>query len=206
MTQPLMQGSDPAIDLTTYQLESSEAALEARADRAASDEAFSRVVEEQADFAYNVAYRMLRNVADAEDAVQEAFISAYRSFHRFKGQSKVSTWLYRIVVNACLMKIRKEKSRAQYLTETGYDDAVVHDWRNDPEKAAINGELREAVESGLAWLSPDLRAAVVLRDVQGLTTEEGAAAVGMSVAAFKSRLHRGRVLLRKHLEGYLGRS
>ena len=93
MTQPLMQGSDPAIDLTTYQLESSEAALEARADRAASDEAFSRVVEEQADFAYNVAYRMLRNVADAEDAVQEAFISAYRSFHRFKGQSKVSTWL-----------------------------------------------------------------------------------------------------------------
>ena len=114
--------------------------------------------------------------------------------------------MYRIVVNACLMKIRKEKSRAQYLTETGYDDAVVHDWRNDPEKAAINGELREAVESGLAWLSPDLRAAVVLRDVQGLTTEEGAAAVGMSVAAFKSRLHRGRVLLRKHLEGYLGRS
>ena len=206
MTQPLMQAPDPAIGLTTSPLESSEAAFEARADRAASEEAFSIVVEEHADFAYNVAYRMLHNVEDAEDAVQEAFISAYRSFHRFKGESKVSTWLYRIVVNACLMKIRKEKSRSNYLTETGYDDAVVHDWRNDPEKAAINGELREVVESGLAWLSPDLRAAVVLRDVQGLTTEEGAAAQGLSVAAFKSRLHRGRVLLRKRLDGYLGGS
>ena len=163
-------------------------------------------MEEQADFAYNVAYRMLRNVADAEDAVQEAFISAYRSFHRFKGQSKVSTWLYRIVVNACLMKIRKEKSRSNYLTETGYDDAVIQDWGNDPEQAAINGELRDVVEAGLAWLSPDLRATIVLRDVQGLTTEEGAAALDLSVAAFKSRLHRGRVLLRQHLQEYLGKS
>ena len=206
MTQPLMQSSAPAIQLTTSELESSEVAFDASADRAASDEAFSLVVEEHADFAYNVAYRMLHNSADAEDAVQEAFISAYRAFHRFKGQSKVSTWLYRIVVNTCLMKIRKEKSRSNYLTETGYNDAVVQDWGNGPEQAAINGELRDVVESGLAWLSPELRAAVVLRDVQGVTTEEGAAVLKLSVSAFKSRLHRGRVLLRKRLEEYLGSS
>lgn len=206
MQQPLTQSQDPTIGLTTAELESSQAAFDANGDRAASDEAFSRVVEEYADFAYNVAYRMLRSVEDAEDAVQEAFISAYRAFHRFKGRSKVSTWLYRIVVNACLMKIRKEKSRSNYLTETGYDDAIIQDWGNDPEQAAINGELRDVVESGLEWLSPELRAAVVLRDVQGLTTEEGAASMGLSVAAFKSRLHRGRVLLRKHLQGYLSGS
>ena len=206
MTQPLMPSSDPSVGLTTSELKASEAAFEARADRAASDEAFSLIVEEHAGFAYNVAYRMLHNSADAEDAVQETFISAYRAFHRFKGQSKVSTWLYRIVVNACLMKIRKEKSRANYLTETGYNDEVIQDWGNDPEKAAINGELRDVVEAGLAWLSPDLRAAVVLRDVQGVTTEEGAEALGLSVAAFKSRLHRGRVLLRQYLQGYLGRA
>ncbi len=206
MTQPLMQGPDPAIGLVTSELESSEAAFKARADRAASDEAFSLVVEEHADFAYNVAYRMLHNSADAEDAVQEAFISAYRAFHRFKGQSKVSTWLYRIVVNACLMKIRKEKSRSNYLTETGYNEEVIQDWGNDPEQATINGELWDVVETGLAWLSPELRAAVVVRDVQGLTTEEWAAALELSVAALKSRLHGGRVLLRQYLGEYLGKN
>ena len=206
MTQPILQSPDLVIGLATSESESSKVATDARADRATLDEAFTRVVEEQTGFAYNIAYRMLRNEADAEDAVQEAFISAYRAFHRFKGQSKVSTWLYRIVVNTCLMKIRKEKSRSNYLTETGYNDNVIQDWDNDPEQAAINGELRDVVESGLEWLSPDLRAAVVLRDVQGLTTEEGADALELSVAAFKSRLHRGRVLLRKHLQRYLDRS
>ena len=163
----------------------------------------SQIVEDYADFAYNVAYRMLRNVEDAEDAVQEAFISAYRAFDRFKGQSKVSTWLYRIVVNACLMKIRKEKSRANYLVETGYNDDIFKDWGNNPEQAAIDGELRGVVETGLERLSPDLRAAVVLRDVQGVSTEEGAEAMGLSISAFKSRLHRGRLLLRQHIDGYL---
>ena len=170
-----------------------------------TEEEFCDIVETYSDAAYNIALRMLRNTADAEDAVQEAFISAFRAFPNFKGQSKVTTWLYRIVVNACLMKIRKVKSRAQYITEIGYDDVIVHDVSNDPEKAAVNGELREVVESGLAWLSPDLRAAVVLRDVQGLTTDEGAAVLELSVSAFKSRLHRGRVLLRTRLEDYLAR-
>lgn len=169
------------------------------------DQAFFELVENQTDFAFNVAYRMLRNVEDAQDAVQEAFISAYRAFSSFKGQSKASTWFYRIVVNACLMKIRKEKSRAKYLIQTGYDDAVVQDWGNNPEQAAINGELRDVVEAGLDGLSPELRAAVVLRDVQGLTTEEAAETLGLSVSAFKSRLHQGRVLLRKSLAGYFAR-
>ena len=193
------------MDQAAAELGGPEKAGVANMNQAATDQAFSQVVEDYADFAYNVAFRMLRNTEDAEDAVQEAFISAYRSFHRFKGESKVSTWLYRIVINACLMKIRKEKSRSKYLTETGYNDAVIQDWGNDPEQAAVNSELRDQVESGLASLSPELRAAVVLRDVQGVTTEEGAAALGLSIPAFKSRLHRGRILLRKQLAGYLGR-
>ena len=173
--------------------------------RIASDQDFAEIVENYADFAYNVAYRMLRNVEDAEDAVQEAFISAYRSFATFKGQSKVSTWLYRIVVNSCLMKIRKGKSRTKYFVETGYNDAVIQDWGNDPEEAAVNQELGEVVEMGLLGLSPDLRAAVVLRDVQGLSPEEATESLGISVAAIKSRLHWGRILLRKHMSGYLAK-
>ena len=171
-----------------------------------SQHAFSQVVEDYADFAYNVAFRMLRNIEDAEDAVQEASISVYRSFGRFKRESKVSTWLYRIVVNACLMKIRKEKSRSKYFVETGYNDEIVSDWGNSPEQAAINGELRGVVETGLDGLSPDLKSAIMLRDVQGISTEESAEAMSLSISAFKSRLHRGRLLLRQRIDGYLAQA
>ena len=174
------------------------------------EEQFSEMVEAYSSMAYNIALRMLRNTADAEDAVQEAFISAYRAFPKFKGQSKVSTWLYRIVVNACLMKIRKEQVRSKYLTNTGYDDLVVHNWRdadspNEPERAALNSELRDVLDKGLSRLTPEIRAAVVLRDVQGFTTEEAATTLDLTVPSLKARLHRGRVLLRKYLEGYLAK-
>ncbi len=165
------------------------------------EEEFCAVIEECTDLSYNVALRILRRHEDAEDAVQEAFISAYHAFPSFKGQSKVSTWLYRIVVNACLTKIRKDKTRAKYLTSTGYDDAVVCDWTTDPEKSAENSELQDRIREGLSRLSPEVRAAVVLRDVQEFSTHEAAEISGLSHSAYKSRLHRGRILLRKHLEG-----
>ena len=170
-----------------------------------TEEEFRDIVERYSDSAYHIALRMLHNPADAEDAVQEAFISAYRAFPNFKGQSKVTTWLYRIVVNACLMKIRKEKTRAKYLTETGYDDAVVHDWRNDPEKALMNAELRDVLQRGLDRLSPELRTVVVLRDVRDFSSQEAAEALDITVTSLKSRLHRARVLLRKYLADYLTR-
>ncbi len=166
------------------------------------DQAFTEIVEQYSDLAYSVAFRMLRNAEDAEDAVQEAYISAFKALPKFKGQSKLSTWLYRIVVNACLMKIRKDKSRAKYISEKDYDDAIVYDWKNDPEEAAVNSELRSTLEAGLDLLSPDLRASVVLRDIQGLSTEESAEALDISIASLKSRLHRARILLRRHLEEY----
>ena len=90
-----------------------------------AEEDFCAVIEQYSDLSYNVALRILHKREDAEDAVQDAFLSAFRAFPSFKGQSKVSTWLYRIVVNACLLKIRKDKTRTKYLTQTGYEDAVV---------------------------------------------------------------------------------
>ncbi len=166
------------------------------------DEAFSALIEEHSDLAYNVSLRMLRNVENAEDAVQEAFISAHRAFPAFQGKSKFSTWLYRIVVNACLMKIRKDKSQSKYLADTGYEDMTVRDWGADPEKLALNSELRDMLEDGLSLLSPHMRATVVLRDIEGFSNEEAAEILDLSVPALKSRLHKGRVLLRKHLGGY----
>ncbi|MDA0262721.1 MAG: sigma-70 family RNA polymerase sigma factor [Chloroflexi bacterium] len=166
------------------------------------ERAFTEIVEQYSDLAYSVAIRMLRNAEDAEDAVQEAYISAFKALPKFKGQSKLSTWLYRIVVNACLMKIRKDKSRAKYISEKNFDDAIVYDWKNDPEDAAVNSELRSNLEEGLDRLPPDLRAALVLRDIQGLSTEEAAEALNISIASMKSRLHRARVQLRKRLDEY----
>ena len=165
------------------------------------DETFSTIIEDYSRQAYNIALGILRKPEDAEDVVQEAFLSAYRAFGAFKGQSKVSTWLHRIVVNACLMKIRKDKNQAKYLTDTGYDDVAVRDWTSDPEAVTLNGDLRGIIDEGLSLLSSDLRSALVLRDKQELSNEEAAEVLNISVSAFKSRLHRGRVLLRKYMEG-----
>ncbi len=163
---------------------------------------FQSVVENYADFVYNVAYRMMGNPEDAEDVAQEAFLSAYRAFDRFRGEAQVSTWLYRITVNASLMKLRKDQ-KARSLTDTGLDKIEVADWDLTPERSALMSELGEELQQGLDQLDPDLRAAVVLRDVEGLSNSEAADILGITVAALKSRLHRGRLLLRKHLEGYL---
>ena len=166
---------------------------------------FEAIVENYSGFAYNLADRILGNAADAEDAVQEAFISAYRNFDRFRGDARVTTWLYRIVVNACLMKLRKEKRR-RTLSQTGFEDAIVTDWSDGPERAALNSELKEKLEEGLAALPPQLRVPVVLRDVQGFSNDEAAQMTDTSVSSLKTRLHRGRVLLRKYLADYVAQT
>ena len=163
-------------------------------------ELFSSLVESYSAFAFNTALRILGNFHDAEDAVQEAFVAAYRGFPRFRGQSKVSTWLYRIVVNACLLKIRRDTSRGRQYAHAEYDDGLVDDWSQNPERAAVNGELRDVLKKGLNSLVTDLRVAIVLRDVQGFSNEEAAELLGITLAALKSRLHRGRVQLRSWLE------
>lgn len=162
---------------------------------------FERLVEEHSDFVYNVAYRMMGNHEDAEDVAQDAFLSAYRAFDRFRGESRVTTWLYRIATNAALMRLRKTKL-SRSLTHTGIDDLEVPDWSQTPERAAQNSELQDKLRQGLDRLEPDLRAAVVLRDVQGLSNAEAAEVLDLSVAALKSRLHRARVMLRQFLTEY----
>lgn len=163
---------------------------------------FDHIVEEYSGFVYNVAFRMMGNPQDAEDVAQEAFISAYRAFGRFRGESRVTTWLYRITVNAALMRLRKEK-KARELTRTGLDDVTIPDWSDTPYRAATDSELGDRLREGIGMLPDDMKAAVVLRDIEELSNAEAADVIGISVPALKSRLHRGRVLLRKHLEEYL---
>ena len=163
---------------------------------------FEDIVTQYSDFVYNLTYRILGNYADAEDAAQDAFLAAYRNFHRFRGDAKVSTWLYRIATNAALMKLRKDRPRRN-VTQTGVEEIELPSPLEGPEKMALNSELRENLEQGLALLTPTLKAAVVLRDIQGLSNEEAADALKISVSSLKARLHRGRVLLRNTLQDYL---
>ena len=163
---------------------------------------FNTLVEKHSDFVYNVAYRMMGSAEEAEDVAQDAFLSAYRAWDRFRGQSRVSTWLYRITVNAALMRLRKTKL-ARTLTQTGIEDMEIADWDRSPSSEAANTELGEKLQEGINRLEPDLRAAVVLRDVQGFSNTEAAEALEVTVAALKSRLHRARVLLRKYLADYI---
>jgi RNA polymerase sigma-70 factor, ECF subfamily len=166
------------------------------------DAAFSAIVEQYTEFAYNIAYRMLSNPTDADDVVQDAFLSAYRARDRFRGDAAVTTWLYRIVVNAALQKLRKER-KPQALTQGGVEELEIMDWSPGPEGQTLNSELRDKLEEAIGALPEDLRTAVVLRDVQQLSTEEAAEIAGVSITAFKARLHRARVALRSELNGYV---
>ena len=173
---------------------------EAEETSAATD--FEELVEKHSDFVYNVAYRFMGNPEDAEDVAQDAFLSAYRAFDRFRGQSRVTTWLYRITVNAALMRLRKTKL-ARTLTQTGVEELEIVDWTASPERDAITSELGEKLQEGIDRLEPDLRAAVILRDVQQLSNAEAVEILNITVPALKSRLHRARILLRKYLADYV---
>ncbi len=163
---------------------------------------FDTIVEKYSSFVFNVAFKMMGKPEDAEDVAQDAFISAYRAFDRFRGESRVTTWLYRITVNAALMKLRKEK-KTRTLTQTGLEDVDVVNWDETPERIAVSSELGEKLKEGIDQLQPELGAAVILRDVEGLSNTEASEILGITVSSLKSRLHRGRVLLRKYLADYV---
>jgi RNA polymerase sigma-70 factor (ECF subfamily) len=163
---------------------------------------FEQLVVEYADRLYSIAVRITSSPADAEDAVQEAFVSAYRNRDRYRGEASPQTWLYRITVNAALRTVRERPPR-EYLQEFGDVVARSADWAARVDDPAVKAELRTQLERAIAELPPDYRAAVVVRDVEGLSAREAAEVLEISEAALKSRLHRGRMLLRQALGDYL---
>jgi len=164
--------------------------------------AFAQVVAEYADRLYGVALRITGSPPDAEDAVQEAFLNAYRSLGQFRGAANPHTWLYRITVNAALQRVRDRRPQ-EYLDASADPVRPMADWSSASSDPAVNAELRERIELGLGQLPPEYRAAVILRDVEGLSSQEAAQVLEVGEAALKSRLHRGRVLLRQYLDDYL---
>jgi RNA polymerase sigma-70 factor (ECF subfamily) len=165
---------------------------------------FENLVEEFADRLYSTALRITGSREEAEDAMQDAFLSAYRNRASFQGRSEIGTWLFRIVVNAALQRVRRRHPE-DYLEATDYDNPYIADWSEDLLRRVELDELRAQLENGIGRLPEDLRVALVLRDVEQLSTTETALILEISEAALKSRLHRARVLLRHDLAEYLGR-
>jgi len=164
--------------------------------------AFNALVEAYQGRVYNLCLRMLASPEAAEDAAQEAFLSAYRNIDRFRGTA-FRSWLLRIAVNACTDELRRRHRRPQVSLEAG--PAAIDgpleppDTSGSPEEWALRSEMSRHLQSGLMRLPLDQRAAVVLCDVQGMTYEEIATTLVVSVGTVKSRISRGRARLRRLL-------
>lgn len=179
--------------------------------RAGDEQAYEELVRLHGPRLLAVARRFLPVEEDARDAVQDAFVSAFRSIDRFEGQSLLSTWLHRIVVNASLMRLRTRRRKPEqsiedllpgYL-EDGHLERPASPWRTDDLDPAERNELRTLVLERVHSLPDGHRNVILLRDIEGLDTEETAQLLGISPGAVKTRLHRARQALRGLLEPYL---
>ncbi len=181
-----------------------ERALIARA-RAGDESAFAQLVTEHSARVYGALRRFGLNPQEADEVAQEVFLRAWRGLARFEERSQFSTWLYRIAFNEAQRRLAR-RPPATAPSRPGDEDAIAalpDAIGAGPQARTLDREFEQMLESALAQLPTDLRAAVVLRDLEGLSTEEAAAVAGVRQAAFKSRLHRGRMQLRALLEPYL---
>jgi RNA polymerase sigma-70 factor (ECF subfamily) len=171
------------------------------------DLAYEQLVRAYGGRLLGVARRILHREEDARDAVQDAFVSAFRAVGTFDGGSRLITWLHRITVNASLMKLRRARRRPEVALEEllpvfdadGQHADVVRDWDHG-ERAVLRGEARSQVRACIERLPIGYRSVLVLRDVEEMSTEETARALGLAEGAVKTRLHRARQALRALLE------
>ena len=165
-------------------------------------QALAQLVKNNEQTVYNFSFKICRDRDKAEHIMQETFYSMIKSLHQFDGNSKLSTWLYRIVSNHCLMLARKNKSKTFVSIDNDddlYEDKYTADWSRIPNQNIENEELKKILDESIDKLSPEYRIVFLLRDVEGISTEETARLTELSVPAVKSRLHRARAFLRKEL-------
>ena len=162
-------------------------------------EAFGALVEKYQDRIFRVAHSLTRNREDAEDVSQNVFFKAFRALPNFEGRSSFSTWLTRIAVNESLMQIRRQRAVMVSLDQPARADEVpiqLRDPNPSPEQLCDQGELREFLALALGRLRPALRIVFVLRDIEGLSVEETAKVLSLTVLTIKTRLYRARRALR----------
>jgi RNA polymerase sigma-70 factor (ECF subfamily) len=170
--------------------------------------AFEEIVARYESKVFNLAMRFTRNQEDAEEVLQDVFTTIYKKLAGFEGKSAFSSWLYRIIVNAAFMKLRKRKQHttvsiedlAPAVKQYCIDREGMSESRSDT--LTINKELRDRVQGAIDRLPEQYRAVFVLRDVDGLSNQEVSEILDLSIPAVKSRLHRSRLMLRRKLQRY----
>jgi RNA polymerase sigma-70 factor (ECF subfamily) len=176
--------------------------------RAGDLAAFERVIRDQGRPLLAVARRLLRDEDEAREAVQDALVSAFRARHRFEGGSRISTWLHRIAVNACLMRLRTERRRGEVPIDEwlprflpdGHHEATFVDWSNAAHALVERQETCALVRGAIDTLPESYRTVLLMRDIEGVPVEEVAAALEISSNAVHIRLHRARQALRTLLD------
>ncbi len=176
--------------------------------------AFETVVQRYHDRIYRVAMGMVKNPLDAEEVVQETFLSVFRQLHRFQHESSPKTWILRIAVNAALMRLRSGRRKPLLALEdhrAGGSEAAAepfwapNPWASLPDALVLNAELRAYINKALDKLPEKYRLVLLLRDVEEHSNDEVAHALGLTLPTVKSRLHRGRLIVRQELEDYFRR-
>jgi RNA polymerase sigma-70 factor (ECF subfamily) len=173
--------------------------------------AFGELVRRYEGKIFRLAQHITQNREDAEDVLQETFLKSYEHLDQFKGDSKFYTWIVRIAVNQALMKLRRRKTDKSVSLDEQIDtgeDTVVREiaaWGENPEERFSREELGDVLDTAIQSLEPLYRSVFVLRDIEELSTEETADALGLSVPAVKSRLLRARLQLREKLTRFFKR-
>ena len=182
--------------------------------RARDPDAFEALVVRHRARVYGLALRMMREPGEAEEVVQETFLSAWQNLGSFRAESSVGSWLYRICANFCLMRLRHRKADPtqapgeESLPAPDFDSegrllaSSTYDWSRGAEEKALDHELRQAIEGAVAILPDAHRLVFLLKDVQGLSYEEIATATGATVPALKTRLHRARLAMREAIDAF----
>ena len=171
---------------------------------------FERLYRDHVDLIYRYAYRLCGEAESAKDLVQETFLNAYQGLKDFRGEARVSTWLYTIASRACIRMRRKRKGEPEH--ELSMDDFVPTSEGEfrlqipmeglSPEEALQNKELRQALDQAIEKLPPKYRMVLVLRDMEGLGAKEVGTIMGLNERAIKSRLHRARLFVRRELSAH----
>jgi RNA polymerase sigma-70 factor (ECF subfamily) len=178
--------------------------------QAGDEGAVKELAERYSHRIYQMALRHMKNPEDAEEVTQDVLMKVYRKVDRFRGDAALSSWIYRITFNTAMSRLRthkaqkaaeQERDRARKSATPEQRAAPKHpaDWSRMPDEALLRAQLRDAVAGALAELPEIYRVPVVLRDIQGLTTEEASHRLHVKDQTLKSRLHRGRLMLRERL-------
>lgn len=186
--------------------------------RGKDEAAFEELVARYEDKLYRLAMRFVRNETDAQEILQDAFLSAWRNLPTFEGRAQFGSWMYRVTVNAALMLLRSRNRHPevavdevepaalnQAVAESGQMMRSNADWSQRPDDQLQSEELRKHIQLSVDALPEGLRTVFLLRDVEELSTEDTAELLGLSVPAVKTRLHRARLALREAIGRYFAR-